>query len=286
MNYSFDVLTQIDSVRNQFSVAEEKLAAYVLNDPSRVVNQSITDLAEASGVSVSSVSRFCRRLSLNGYQDFRLELMRSLTNIGSSEITDSGEINPNDSISAMVSKMTTVYSQAFSKTAAGIEMDAFERVCNMIDEAEDVHFVATGTMLPIALAAKLQFMYVSKKFHCELDPASQALSTSQMDAHSLVIVFAYTGETIDAVEVARFAKENGAKVVAITRYSQSSLADLANEILICSVSKSVHQHSSLPLSAGFQFIADLLYTEYCRRHPEDCMQNKQKTIGVVVGKLK
>lgn len=283
MNYSFDVLTQIANLAPQFSQTEEKLAAFVKADPYRVVNLSISELADQCGISVSTVSRFCRHLSLNGYQDFRLELMRSLTNATASDNSSSSIITSDDSIPLMISKMGALYSQAYSKAIAGLDSATFSRVCDLIDSAQDVHFVGTGNMLPVALAAKLQFMEVSPKFHCNLDSASQALSTALMNENSLVIIFSYSGEHITATDVARFAKDHGAKVVAITRYSQSKLVDYSDEVLICSVSRSAHQYSSLPLCAGLQFIIDLLFTEFCRRNSDIATANKHKTFGVVVG---
>lgn len=285
MNYAFDVLTQISNLTPQFSQAEEKLASFVRADPYRVVNLSISELADQCGISVSTVSRFCRHLSLNGYQDFRLELMRSLTNASTSDSTTTKDITSEDSVPVMISKMGALYAQAYNKTISGIDTAAFSRVCDLIDAANDVHFVGTGNMLPIALAAKLQFMNVSTKFHCDLDSSSQALSTALMNENSLVIIFSYSGEHITATEIAKFAKASNARVVSITRYSQSTLVNYSDEVLICSVSRSAHQYSSLPLCAGLQFITDLLYTEYCRRHPETATANKRKTFGVVVGNM-
>lgn len=283
MNYAFDVLTQISDLTPQFSQAEEKLASFVCADPHRVVNLSISELADQCGISVSTVSRFCRHLSLNGYQDFRLELMRSLSNTSTSDNATTKDITSEDPVPVMISKMGSLYAQAYNKTISGIDTAAFSRVCDLIDAANDVHFVGTGNMLPIALAAKLQFMDVSTKFHCELDSSSQALSTALMNENSLVIIYSYSGENITATEIAKFAKASNARVVSITRYSQSTLVNYSDEVLICSVSRSAHQYSSLPLCAGLQFITDLLYTEYCRRHPETATVNKRKTFGVVVG---
>ena len=284
MKYTFDVLEQISDTHNEFSQVEEKVAAYVLANPREVVNQSITELAENSGVSVSTVSRFCRHLSLNGYQDFRMELVRSLANSGS-DTAPTRDITPEDSVPDMFAKMNTLYINSFNKTIAGLEVRAFARVCDMIVAAKDVHFVGTGNMLPIAMAAYLQFMEVSNKFHCELDASSQALATALMNEDSLVVIFAYSGKTVSAVDVARSARKNRAKVVAITRYSQSPLVEEADETLICSVNYAEHLSSSLALCAGFQFIADLLYTEFFRRNAEVCAANKEKSLGIVIGRM-
>lgn len=283
MKYTFDILSQISDMFPQMSSTEEKLASFILADPQKAVSLSISDLADQCGVSISTVSRFCRHLSLNGYQDFRLELMRSLAVSSAADAPESQEINSDDSVPALISKMTALYSYAYAKTVSGIDVAAFSRIADMIDAAADVHFVGTGNMLPIALAAKLQFMSVSSKFHCNLDSASQALSTSLMDENSLVIIFTYTGEYISSTEIAKFARARNAKVVAITRYSQSKIIGYCDEVLLCYVIGSSRQYSALPVCAGMQFIVDLLFTEYCRRNPQITAENREKTIGFIIG---
>ena len=284
MAYTFDVLTQITDMQSLFSPVEQKVSSYVLAHAEDVVNQSISELAESIGVGVSTLSRFCRHLSLNGYQEFRLELARSLASRRDDSVKSS-DISPEDTVSDMLTKMVSAYDNVFGKVVAGLDQGAFSRVSDMIEAAADVHFVGTGNMLPIALAAHLQFMEVSTKFHCVLDAASQALSTSMMTKDSLVIIYSYSGEVISAVDVARYAKSSGAKVVAVTRYSQSSLTELCDEVLICSVMHTKRMNSSLPLCSGFSFISDLLYTEYFRRNTKECAANREKAFNRVVGHL-
>lgn len=283
MKYTFDVIAQINDNFESFSQAEEKLAQYVLANPNAVINLSITELAENCGVSISTISRFCRHLTLNGYQDFRLELMRSASN-ASADASENSDITSQDSTPQMVQKLSNYYLQAINKLSTNIDYDAFLRICDMIDEAETVHFSGSGNMLPVASTAQLQFLHVSTKFRCEVDAGAQVLAASLMSEKDLLIVFAHSGENIAAIDVAKFAKKNNAKVVAITRYSQSTLAGIADELLICNVSKGVHQYSSLPLCMGMQYLTDLLYTEYCRRHPKTSAENNEKTILAIIGK--
>mgnify|MGYP000241367438 CR=1 FL=1 len=283
MAYTFDLLTQIHDMYNLFSPVEEKVASYVIENAHDVINQSITDLAEKCNVSVSTVSRFCRHVSLNGYQEFRVELVRSLSNQEESPSSQQRDISPEDTVPDMFSKMSTLYEDTFNKVLAGLDPVAFSRVCDMIVAAKDVHFIGTGNMLPIALAANLQFMEVSTKFRCLTDASAQALSTALMTEDSLVIVYSFSGEALSGVQVARFAKKSNAKVVAITRYVQSPLVSIADEVLICNVSHTTRMSSSLALCSGFQFITDLLYTEFFRRNTEVCKANQAKSIGRIIG---
>ena len=48
----------------KLSKSEKWIALSVLNNPSKVINQSITSLAEEAGVSLPTVNRFCKNLVL------------------------------------------------------------------------------------------------------------------------------------------------------------------------------------------------------------------------------
>ena len=50
----------------KLSKSEKWIALSVLNNPTKVINQSITSLAEEAGVSLPTVNRFCKKLGFDG----------------------------------------------------------------------------------------------------------------------------------------------------------------------------------------------------------------------------
>lgn len=287
MNFSFDILSQIASGYNMFSKAEMKLAEYILADPKHILNLSISEVSASCGVSLATVSRFCKRLSLNGYQEFRLELMKSLSS--SQEDPAAGKRNtllPDDSVEQLLQKVNVLHQNALSKALTALDADCVKRAVDLIDQAKDVHFFGCGSMLLVALNAKLQFMQISTKFHCTIDPSMQALSASLMDENSVAIVFSYTGSTRDIVDVAKLAKAQNAKVISISRYNQSPLTELSDVVLICGVSEGPFQAGSALVQTSLLYITDVLYTEYFRRNSEESQKNKEKTSLAVIGKMR
>ena len=65
-----DFLLNIQSIYPSLTKAEKKVADYTLQNSKAVRFLSITDLAEACHVSLTSVFRFCKVLKLQGYQEF------------------------------------------------------------------------------------------------------------------------------------------------------------------------------------------------------------------------
>src|SRR3954471_13375645 len=66
------VLVRIRALLPEFTGALQRVAEQVLADPARASRATIVELAERSGTSPATVTRFCRALGFDGYADLRL----------------------------------------------------------------------------------------------------------------------------------------------------------------------------------------------------------------------
>ena len=64
----------------KLSKSEKWIALSVLNNPTKVINQSITSLANEAGVSLPTVNRFCKKLGFDGYPAFKIQIAQEITN--------------------------------------------------------------------------------------------------------------------------------------------------------------------------------------------------------------
>src|SRR5436305_5085959 len=66
------VLARVRSRLPEFTGALQRVAELVLTDPASAARSTIVELAERSGTSPATVTRFCRALGFEGYADLRL----------------------------------------------------------------------------------------------------------------------------------------------------------------------------------------------------------------------
>ena len=64
----------------KLSKSEKWIALTVLNNPTKVITQSITSLADEGGVSLPTVNRFCKKLGFDGYPAFKIQIAQEITN--------------------------------------------------------------------------------------------------------------------------------------------------------------------------------------------------------------
>src|SRR5688572_31653510 len=123
----------------QMPEALSKIAETILTDPESAAHASIVDLAERSGTSTATVTRFSRTLGFKGYANLRVAIA---TETGRAEQarweTDiSGDIAPDDPLDGVLDVITAADTRAIQATAAGLDVAAVERVAAAIARSEE-----------------------------------------------------------------------------------------------------------------------------------------------------
>ena len=279
-----DILSLIHSRYNSFTNTEKKVADYVLENIKNVIYMSITDLAEACNVGESSVFRFCKTLKLRGYQEFKIALAHN-TSLENEMPQLSNKVTMKDTIDELSSKMLTATVGALTETHNLINTNDVSKAVDMIIKGERIHFFGVGSSLITALEAKNKFMRITNKTECTIDSHLQIMSASLMTEEEVAVLISYSGSTKDTIEVAKAAKERGAKIITITRFSKSPLTNYADITLLCGANEGPLQGGSLTAKISQLYLLDLLYAEYFKRTNKESRINKEQTANAVIEKM-
>ena len=280
-----DFLVKMRTVYNQFKRAEKKVADYILQNPKEVLFMSITDLAEACHVGDTSVFRFCKSMELKGYQEFKMVLSLSLNESDKENSQFSGNINLNDTFGELTKKVLNTNIQALTETYALLNEAVFSEAIDCLHEAERIVFFGVGASVLTALKATNKFLRIEPKVYCIQDSHMQAMTASTMKPGETAVIFSYSGATKDTIHVAQLAKEAGAKVICVTRFSKSPLTSYADLTLLSGANEGPLQGGSTSGEISQLFLIDLMYTEYYRRYFNVCSKNNEKTSRSVLEKI-
>jgi len=189
---------------------EMRVYNFVVKNRDKVMYMTIRELAEAAGVSTTTVLRFCRKLNCDGYSEFRVRFKLYLeqnepqqANFGASEIISFFRSVNNDEFDQLLDKATDI-----------------------ILASERIIFVGAGTSGSLAKYGARFFSNVGKFSNHIDDPYFPV--TSDMAKNALAIVLSVSGET---AEILRFASQfslHHCKVMSITSHEHSALAKLAD----------------------------------------------------------
>lgn len=281
---TISIFTSIHSKYNNLTNTEKKVADYVLENTRSVVYMSITDLADACDVGESSIFRFCKSLSYKGYQEFKIALAHSITVENEiPQLTD--QILMDDTTEAVASKVLTTNVSALNETYNLIDIKKINEAIDYMINAERVSFFGVGSSLITAMEAKIKFMRITNKTECLMDSHLQMMSAALMSNRDVAVIISYSGSTKDSIEVARKAKERGAKVVSITRFEKSPLTSYSDLTLLCGANEGPLQGGSLSAKISQLYLLDILYVEYFKKTSEQSIINKETTAAAVSEKL-
>ncbi|STT56593.1 phosphosugar-binding transcriptional regulator [Klebsiella pneumoniae] len=183
---------------------------YVIKNRDKVMYMTIRELAEAAGVSTTTVLRFCRKLQCEGYSEFRVRFKLYLeqnepqqANIGASEIMSFFKSVNNDEFDELLEQAVELFSPPNVLFLSAPAPPARWR--NMA-HASSPTSVNSATILTIPIFPV----------------------TNDMARNALAIVLSVSGET---EEILRFASQfslHHCKVMSITSHEHSRLAKLAD----------------------------------------------------------
>lgn len=275
---STNIILQIQATYNQLTRTEKKVADYVLQNKSKVLYMSITDLADASEVGDTSVYRFCRTLGLQGYQEFKMKLSLSLSDSEES-VGSSGEEE------TLAHKIMQMHINAIRESYMLLDYSMLNKFVRMMEDARRIFFFGVGDSLLTAEEARNKFLRITGKVVCISDPHIQSMAASTATEEDLVIIISYSGATKDNIHVANEARKAGARLAVITHFKKSPLTAYADMVLLCGAEESPLDGGSMSVKMGQLYLIDLLFQEYYARNYKECRENNKKTSRAVVEKL-
>lgn len=280
-----NIILQIQSTYNQLTKAEKKVADYVLQNKSKVLYMSITDLADACGVADASVHRFCRTMGVKGYQEFKMKLSLSMASDESTVKETVSNPLKVDSLQYTLDNILENHINALKETYMMLNQEDIEKTVQMMEQAKHIYFFGIGDSLLTAKEARNKLLRIMNKVSCIDDPHMQAMMASMATRDDLIFFISYSGSTKDNVYVARIAEKVEAKIVTITRFVKSPLTNYADIVLLCGSNEGPLEGGSMGAKLSQLYIIDILFHEYYRRNLGISKENNKKTSKAVVEKL-
>ena len=268
----------------QFTKSERKIVDYVLEHPAETQYISITDLSAVCEVAVSTISVFCRKLKLGGFNDFKLELARAalLNDSQRQEDAEAGEIQSGDSLPAVMGKVLHTVQDAAGRAYHMLAESAVDRAVSLLVEARQVVCLGQGNHSIVSLAAWAQFSTNSGKFKTIQDSHLQTVILSTLMPEDAVLYFTYTGATHEVLEAAEVIRERGAKLILVTRYLNSPASAYADTVLLCGPNEQPMRFGSTAALIAQLYVVEVLLSEFKRREPaqsEKCRQSVGKALA-------
>jgi DNA-binding MurR/RpiR family transcriptional regulator len=225
---SVDCLTMIEQRLPALNGASRRVAEAIVRDPWALLGMTIYDVAAMSGVSLPSVTRFCRAVGYPGFRELVQGIAQSLGRIDSKDLeTLESTSDGTAGLPALASTIIRRQIEALQTTTQALDFDAIDKAANAIAKAARVVIIGHGgAYVPaLGMAIKLNWAGVAAHGATPDEFSNIVISTSKDD---VVIAVSHQGRTRDAIELVRLAKKLGATTIAVSTVPHSPLAAVSD----------------------------------------------------------
>ena len=225
---SVDCLTIIEQRLPALHGASRRVAEAIVRDPWSILGMTIYDVAAAAGVSLPSVTRFCRAVGYTGFRELVQGIAQSLGRLEAKDLeTAEQAAGAPNAIPDVVGAVVRQQIEALQITARTIDLETIQQATQVIAKAQRVFVLGHGAAYVPALgmAIKLNWAGVSAV------ATSLDMFTNQIVAigpNDVVIGLSHQGRTRDTIDMLALAREFGAKTIGITTVPQSPLGAVSD----------------------------------------------------------
>lgn len=260
------VLIPLKQYQSSASNAECGVVNYIIEHPEESSKCSIYQLAELSYTSASTIVRLCRKLGFTGYREMQSSLIHELALRTQSIKERANYIDHFDSLSETIVSITYRNITSLEDSMRMLDEAALEESIKILENCKNLYLFGIGSSLLVAQDALLKFIRIGKPCSCCMDTHSQYVLSNNADKTDAAIIISYSGYTEEMLRCANNLRSRGASIIAITRYDNSPLSQLANCTLHTVALEDLFRSGAMSSRISQLNVIDILYTAYMNRN--------------------
>ncbi|NEW07847.1 MurR/RpiR family transcriptional regulator [Paenibacillus sp. SYP-B3998] len=267
-------LVRLREVYDKLNPSEKKVADYILQHPTELVDLSVAQLADNSGASQAAIIRLCKSMGIKGYQDLKIKVVGDLRQ---EESEGYQEIRPHDSITTIIQHVSNNNIQSIRDTVKILDPAQVERAIDALNQSNRIYIYGVGASNLIAMDAQQKFLRMGRTCFSFADPHVQLTSAVGLKPGDIVVGISYSGETKEVIRALELAKERGSMTISITKYGSSTLSRLS-DIPLCTSSTENEIRSGAMASRITQLnVIDILYLGVASRDYEHSVKHLEES---------
>ncbi|NJC70349.1 MurR/RpiR family transcriptional regulator [Planosporangium thailandense] len=280
------VLARVRTQLPEFTGALQRVAELVLTDPASAARSTIVELAERSGTSPATVTRFCRALGFEGYSDLRIGIAGETgraARTGGWSVDIGREIQPTDPLDRVLGQIMATDTRAMHDTAALLDLREVERAADAVAAASRVDIYGASGSALVGGELQLCLHRIGIAAWVWNDVHNGLASGALLGPGDVALGVSHSGQTREVIEVLAEASSKGATTIALTSFPRSPLADVADIVLLTATQATTFRPDALSARHPQLVVLDLLYIAVAQRTHERAHASFQVTARAVAG---
>jgi DNA-binding MurR/RpiR family transcriptional regulator len=247
---------------SSLSQSEKKVATYILNNPQEILKLKISDLAEKSNSSCSTVTRLCKKIGATSFRELKIDLTRDIysndTNKALEPNTfDFSKLKNTDEI---VKSMTNLICKNISFIPDVVNTNEINKAVKSLQSCNNILLVGIGASGLVAqdFAQKLLRLGITSHYYYDTDLS--LVHSTNLNKGDICFTISYSGETKAVKHITEVAKHNNATIISLTKIGDNSISKLSDISLTIPDVEPIYREGAF-ISRLNQFtVIDILYT--------------------------
>ena len=228
--YSAPILRKLAEVAPQLQPSLRKVADFILRHPLKAATLTIEELAQATQTSPAAVNRLAKAMELRGYISLKAELVATLQDMVSpvDKLRDELAQRPDGAFG--LHEQLQIASSNLGAAASNNDAAVFEAVIGRLLGARRIYILGFGNsayMAGLAAANLVPFCDDATAISMEGGNENAAYRLAAITERDVLLTISLPRYSLDTLQLARFARERGACVLAITDSPASPLVEIA-----------------------------------------------------------
>ncbi|MCT8820433.1 MurR/RpiR family transcriptional regulator [Glaesserella parasuis] len=277
------ILDTIGALQNSLTKTEKKIATVILSQPDLLNQCSLSKVANQLDVGEATFIRFCRTLGFKGYTDFKLDLAIELATQQkeSSTLLDT-DVAETDTPKEIAIKLQNTLNNVIAETVNLLDYAELEKVVEELRKADRIFLFGVGSSGLTAEDAQHKLMRIGLHAAAVTNNHFMYMQAALLKKGDIVIGISHSGYSEETTKALKISRDNGAKTVAITHNLRSPITKEADYVLINGNRQGHMQGDSIGTKMTQLFVLDLIYAMLVKAEPEKAIQQKQKTLSVIL----
>jgi DNA-binding MurR/RpiR family transcriptional regulator len=264
-------LVKIRSERDQMSAVERRVADFILENAQLLRDYSSQQLANALGISQSSVVKFTQKLGFKGYPDLKYSVGEAIARADNGDTPQLAMSTDGASDASLAGNLWRRKSEAEEATRLINPPQIIHAVADAIEQAgragkvfiiglgeDDIH--ARGFALKLSLLGILTVH--------NFDTARMTANVSAASAGDVLLVFSEHGNHPALCKISRYFRERRGQVITVTRHTANPLRTLADLALVVSAHDEQPYIQPLLYQSALQHLLDGVFVLLCEAHDD------------------
>ncbi|WP_019677034.1 MurR/RpiR family transcriptional regulator [Arsukibacterium perlucidum] len=262
-------LLKIRGMLDQMSVIERKLAEFILDNAHMLRDYSSQQLADAVGISQSSVVKFCQKLGYKGYPDLKLAINEAVVT-ASTMNRDQADKNNDDASLLGIGEQLQFSLQQHLRTLLTINDEkTLLQAARLLQGADKILLAGFAKSAIVVADMQFRLLQLGKLALHHADPALALQLARSLTDTSVLLLVSDSGQNSDLLKLEHYAKSRQLKIISLTSYktnAQSLAADIT--LFTLSAEEDIRLNPILTQLAQ-QHLCHMLYLQLCHWQNND-----------------